>query len=83
VKIKELISVGWRITGSESGRWIVLFCRNRAEVFDSYFEAQSAARQDCGAFCGNIRGHSIHEITPDVAPARRLSSSFRKMVAAE
>lgn len=82
MKISDLRRRGWAIGGSDTGKWIVLFCGMRAERFDSYFAAQASAREECGAPHYGKAQHPIEEVTPET-PAPGVSRSFRRMVAAE
>jgi hypothetical protein len=80
---------GCYIGGSETGKWIVVWCpyggtnAGRAQRFDSYFDAQAASAEDCGRSCRGAKTHSIVELAVGSAPKFQPSRSWRKMVAAE
>jgi len=61
------------ITGSETGRWLIIFCNHiPAERFDSHHEAGEALRRRCGVMCR--WKHSIIEISEAPAMARRIGA---------
>jgi hypothetical protein len=54
------------IQGSDSGRWIVIFCPHiPAERFDNHYQAGEALRRRCGVMCS--WKHNIVEISESPA----------------
>lgn len=70
------------ITGSETGRWVVLYCRSMsgvmitAERFESYWKARDGQSRSCGAHCYGVKNHCLLEIgeAPAMAGPRRMKS---------
>jgi hypothetical protein len=65
------------ITGSETGRWIVIFCPHiAAERFDKHYDAGEALRRRCGQLC--CWKHQIVEITeqPAMQPRRNFAVGY-------
>lgn len=87
MKLSEFIKRHpWVYIAGDSGKWLAVVCDRRAWRFESYFEAQQAARESCGhQRCLGTQFHNIVEITPEAAPAlaKPLSKSFMRMVEAD
>jgi hypothetical protein len=64
------------IQGSETGRFVILYCRNMVgqivygERFDSYFKAREAQNSSCGAVCR--KSHCFLEISEGPQIPRRF-----------